>query len=129
MDTSESPSRWNPKWRKRKKIDGEDVEGTFKGRQAELTSIKDRGRLCRKCGKWRLWKQISFKYELDGDKFVRMIVCDVCDQVIAYDNPGATPDEEVYDVVIEHVRTDEGAVPVQHEQTQGTSQTGDEAAT
>ena len=92
---TDEPTRWNPKWRKRKKIGGEDVGQVFEGRAQNVATVRDRGRFCKPCGKWKLWRELEFKYELDEGTLIRLTVCKACGEVVAYDNPGAKGYDEL----------------------------------
>lgn len=62
-------------WRRVRKHDGKSIDEQF-AHNVELLK-KDRGLLCRGCGKWRAWKDIYFVYELDN-AILRRAHCSAC---------------------------------------------------
>lgn len=51
----------------------------------KTTSIKDKGLLCRDCGKWRKWGELDIGYEYQSKTLVRMWICDQCSCVLRED--------------------------------------------
>lgn len=45
-------------------------------------SPSDIGLLCKKCGRWRLWKELGMSFEGFGEAFKRVWYCEFCGSVL-----------------------------------------------
>lgn len=63
-------------FRRKRKYEGDSIDEQFASNVEQLK--KDRGLLCRGCGKWRAWKDIYFKYDRDGKVVARRAHCYIC---------------------------------------------------
>lgn len=74
--------------RRKRKAEGEDISTLLSGGTHTLSELerKDRGPLCRLCGKRKPWGKLHTKYEVIKGTTFRLWICDDCGTVLRHDD-------------------------------------------
>lgn len=78
---SEVPEVRRKMFRRKRKLEGRDIEMEFQGRQIKVTR-KDKGIFCRSCGCFKSWGQVEFQYrrlERREGGLARSVICECGD--------------------------------------------------